>query len=61
MTNTIEYFVKNVYGQEQEYVADKELASNIQGLTGKKTINAKDRRMLEALGCNFEEVIAPRK
>lgn len=64
MIKVIEFYRKNVYGNEQEYIVPgqaKESAS-ISLLTGKKTINKLIRGQLELLTDNqiqFKEVVQP--
>lgn len=57
---TIEYYRKNVYGNELLYVKDQKTAVAIQELTGKVTIDARDMKCLEYLGHSFVEVLPPR-
>lgn len=57
----IEFYRKSVYGNENIYIVDNELAGTVKSLTGKKTINNSDIKSLESLGCVFSEVIAPRQ
>jgi len=54
-SKSIDYRIKNVYGNEQKYVAS-EHAQWIAKLTGKKTIDASDMIALEALGFTFTRV-----
>lgn len=53
----IEYYKKNVYGNDYLYIKDKMTATAIQMLTGKKTITEIDKSNLEYLGCTFIQVI----
>jgi hypothetical protein len=46
---TINYYIKNVYGQDLEYVSDSRDAQIIQQLTGKRTINSNTRALIEQL------------
>lgn len=56
----IEYYIKNIYGNELIYVKDEQLRKTISNLIGKKTINKKDIHNFEILGISFKEVLAPR-
>lgn len=57
--NTIEFFRKNVYGNQYMYVADKTTASHIAVLTDALTLLPSAKKALEALGFTFVEVLAP--
>lgn len=58
MPNKIEYFKKNVYGQEMLYIADKRQADLIQALTGRKTVTYTEFKILNELsGLEFVQVI----
>lgn len=61
-TNTmeLEFYRKQVYGNELMYLADKAEAKEMSTLTGRTTINASDMRSLQALGFTFKEVLAPK-
>lgn len=56
----IEYYIKNVYGNELIYVKDEQLKRVIANLTGKKTISQKDIANFKVLGITFKEVLPPR-
>ncbi len=56
----IEYYIKNVYGNELIYIKDEQLKKIISNLLGKKTINQKDINNFEILGISFKEVLPPR-
>jgi hypothetical protein len=57
----IEYYTKNVYGQELMYILDSDMATYFQALTGKKTINETDMHLLSKMfGVEFKEVLAPK-
>ena len=56
-TMKIEYYKKNVYGNDYYYIKDVKIASAVQMLTGKKTISEMDKESLEYLGCTFVQVI----
>ena len=56
----IEYYTKNVYGNELIYVKDEHLKKAISNLLGKKTINKKDIANFKSLGITFKEVLPPR-
>lgn len=49
MKTTIEFYSKNVYGNELEYVANKGDADIIRQLTGKKTIDSSIRKLIRDL------------
>ncbi len=53
----IEYYKKNVYGNELCYVKDKKLAEIVMRLTGQKTISTNTIEALKALGCKFIQVL----
>ncbi len=61
---TIQYFTKNVYGRDLEYVIDPADAQLITNLTGSRTVKETDRNSIEAL-CGgllkFERVMEPSK
>ncbi len=60
---TIKYFTKNVYGRDLEYVIDQTEAKFIANLTGRKTLEARDRLNIEGLSggeIRFEQTIQPR-
>lgn len=59
MDETIEYYIKDVWGNKRSYIADKETAENISLLTGQKTLDARHFQALEALGFTFKQVLAP--
>jgi len=56
----IEYYYKNVYGNELIYIKDKEVALIIERLTKKKTIDNQDIINLQKLGLDMVEIIPPR-
>jgi hypothetical protein len=59
---TIQYYIREVYGNKLSYIVDKGDAAIIQQLTGKKTIDSKERELLRDLTAgliSFEQVIAP--
>lgn len=58
---TIEYYTKSVYGNDNMYVANEEIATYVSWLTNKKTISTSDMEALTKLGHNFTEVLAPKK
>lgn len=58
----LNYYRKNVYGNENLYIADKTQANMVQTLTGKKTVTYTDLNILEQLtGGIIREVIAPKE
>jgi len=59
---TIQYYTREVYGNKLSYIVNKGDAAIIQQLTGKKTIDGKERELLRDLTAgliSFEQVIAP--
>lgn len=57
----IQYYRKNVYGQEKMYLSSPlEAAKAILLLTGKVTIDGEDIENLTTLGMKFHEVLAPK-
>ncbi len=59
---TIQYYSKEVYGNTLYYLADKDQAIQLRGLTGKKTISSIDMTLLTKLtGVTFERVFGPVK
>lgn len=46
----ITYYKKNVYGVEQMYISQIAIASAVSKLTGKKTIDERDKIALAVLG-----------
>lgn len=63
MTKTINYYRKNNYGNELEYIVDKGDADIIRQLTGQKTVSVSIRGLIRDLTNGqiiFQEVIAPR-
>ena len=52
----IEYRTKNVYGNDNRYIVNPDIAQAVRTLTGKKTINTGDIFALSTLGHTFEEV-----
>lgn len=56
----IDYYRKNVYGNELMYVASEDAKYAIYALTGKNSISPLHINALESLGCTFKEVLAPR-
>ena len=62
MTKTINYYRKSNYGNELEYIVDKDDADIIRRLTGQKTVSASIRGLIQDLTNGqiiFQEVIAP--
>lgn len=54
----IEYFKKNVYGNEKMYIKDSKIAKYIYGLTSKKTLDANTMDILTKLfDVKFDQVI----
>jgi len=64
MQKTIQYYVKDVYGNPLEYVVNPADAQLIAQLTGKRTINGIVRMVLRDLSngaIQFEQVLQPAK
>ena len=55
----LEFYRKQVYGNELRYLVDCEEATAFRELTNKLTISSKDMHHGEALGITFLEVMAP--
>ncbi len=57
----INYYRKNVYGVENLYLEDAEIAQGIRRLTGKKTVTHDDMSIMRNIfEVAFTEVIAPK-
>lgn len=56
----IEFFRKNVYGKELNYLIDTEHSRVILGLIDQSTISEWQMGQFSKLGLEFVEVIAPR-
>lgn len=54
---TIEYYKKNVYGNELMYIKDTKIAQIFLRLTGKKTIDKMAMDALKELGHKFIQVL----
>jgi len=57
----VEFYAKENYGTTMFYLVDKILLINIEALTGRKTLTARDFIALENLGFTFREVINPNR
>lgn len=57
----IHYYIKQVYGKDMIYIADPVIASNMQYLTGKKTLTFGDLETLQNLGFTLERVFGGAK
>jgi len=57
---TIQYYRKNVYGNEVMYIADEHIAYYVNQLTNRVTMTGSDMFALSKLGFEFEEVLAPK-
>ena len=55
----INYYRKQVYGNDYVYVADDEQAKSIAKITGSKTLKPIHVEGLSELGFEFDEVVAP--
>lgn len=53
----IEYYKKNVYGNELVYIKDERIAQIILRLTGRKTIDTRAMEALTALGHELVQVL----
>lgn len=53
----IQYYIKNVFGNDNIYIKDKAINKNISTLTKKKTLDRNDIIALEKLGFILEQVI----
>jgi len=42
--------IRSAFGNDYEYIVDKDIAANVQQLTGKKTVDSYDLAALKALG-----------
>ena len=42
--------IRSSFGNQHEYIVDKDIAGYVQQLTGKKTVNSYDLAALKALG-----------
>jgi len=63
MKKTIQYYIKDVYGNRLEYILNKSDADIIRQLTGKKTISGIERELIRDLTgsrVEFQEVLAPK-
>ena len=56
----IKFYRKNVYGNDRIYILDEAIASILRMLTGRKSYDVQDIKLLQKLGLTTEEVIAPR-
>lgn len=61
ISETIQFYRRNVYGKELEYVRDEKEAEAIRLISGQKTLTPAVRQGLEGLGHKFIEMIAPTK
>lgn len=57
---TIEFYRKNVYGNELMYLVDEEKSVAILQLIGQKTISKRQMDYFKILGLEFTEVLAPK-
>ncbi len=59
---TIEYYVREVYGNRLEYVNNEGDADVIRQLTGKRTVNGKVRELIRDLSgglVDFKQILPP--
>lgn len=56
----LEYYRKNVYGNDRLYIHGAVVAANVWILTGQKTVSEKHLTALRALGVETEEILQPR-
>ena len=61
MNNIIEFYTKNVYGNETDYILSEKIAFAVQRISKQKSLTYEVRQGLKLLGFEFKEVIAPRK
>lgn len=58
----IEFYTKNVYGNELMYVKDVELAAKLSRLIGTLTVQESQMKLISDLfDAEWEEVLAPKK
>lgn len=57
---TIQYYRKNVFGNERNYLVDTANSRVILGLINQTTISEWQIGQFQKLGLEFEEVLAPR-
>lgn len=58
----IEFYTKNVFGNEKMYVKDSELAPKLSRLIGTLTISDSQMKLISDLfDAEWEEVLAPKK
>jgi len=55
----IRYYKRRVYGQENRYAADEDVAAILRDLTGARTIWDDHMDALRKLGHEFEQVLDP--
>lgn len=60
MNKTIDFYVKNVYGNETQYYADPQIEQIMQGIAGVKTITPAIKHGLTRLGFEFKMVFEPK-
>lgn len=53
----IKYYIDRVYGIERAYIVDEGIKQAVYKLTGKETITPLNKKGLEALGFEFEQVL----
>lgn len=58
---TINYYIKNVYGNELMYVADHKQFLTVAALTKQTTLSHTAISALEELGLKFKQVLPPKK
>lgn len=56
---TIEYYTKNVYGNELIYLVESPETNVVLRLIGQKTISSYQMSLFESLGVNFTRVFEP--
>lgn len=61
MDKVIEFYTKQVYGNDTQYVCESHIRSAIMAMTGQKTLTASTRHGLEQLGFTFIQVLPPKK
>lgn len=55
----MQYYRKNVYGNELIYFVDPKFAQHFKNLTGRKTATSRDLAILSEMGMTFTETIQP--
>jgi phage gp46-like protein len=56
----IQYYVRNVFGNDRRYIVNPDIASRVFALTREKTLSTVQMDALEQLGFEFEQVLDPK-